>query len=324
MMGIEPLLPFLQYGALGLTAVLAFLAYRLLRKEQDRPEPREPILRHIRLYVAFAVLAMIVFAATELVTGSGEPDGEAGVRGVPPDSAGALPDERDSALAALAEGRRRDSLWGPASLATSVDLGMYYASQRSSQDMIEQAVHRLTRALREFPDSLVQLGKREDAYKGLLRVRESLTGRDDRNLLVCGLERRTRRDAEWHLRLAQAHYAWGLKEDRQVHFERSVYHFLRLAAKHPDRFPVADVAVVDGMARQLPSLHFVRIRRTDIVRLLEDLGEHVARQGGSDDLRRLRERVVDLTRQWGANLAWADPDGAEARDPESYSTAGGC
>ena len=321
MLQIDSLVAFLQYGALGLTLALAFLAYRLPRKEQDRPEAREPILKHIRLYLAFAVLAMVVFAATELITELGGRDGGPVI---PPDSLAALERSRDSALHALDEAGRRDSLWGGAGLATSVDLGIYYASLRSNQDMIERAVSRLTRALRDYPDSLVQLGMREDAYKGLLKVRESLGRREDRLLLVCGLERHTRRDSEWHLRLAQAHYAWGLKEDRQTHFERSVYHFLRLIAKHPRRLPPADVASVDAMARQLPPLHFVRARREDVVDLFEDVRGHFARDRGPDNLRRLRDRATELARQWAANLPWADPDGAEARDPTYHSTADDC
>ncbi|MFP4017985.1 MAG: hypothetical protein ACLFUH_01945 [Bacteroidales bacterium] len=62
------LLDFLKYGALGIALALAILSYRLLSKEQDKEEVREPILKSIRYYLFFAVILSLFFGTVELVS----------------------------------------------------------------------------------------------------------------------------------------------------------------------------------------------------------------------------------------------------------------
>lgn len=54
----------LSYGTIGLGFLLAFLAYRLLSKEQHKDEPRKSILGAINTFMAFSiVLCMIGFGS---------------------------------------------------------------------------------------------------------------------------------------------------------------------------------------------------------------------------------------------------------------------
>ncbi|MFP3861176.1 MAG: hypothetical protein ACLFUW_10165 [Bacteroidales bacterium] len=62
------LLDFLKYGALGIALALAILSYRLLSKEQDKEEVREPMLKSIRYYLFFAVILSLFFGTVELVS----------------------------------------------------------------------------------------------------------------------------------------------------------------------------------------------------------------------------------------------------------------
>lgn len=60
-------LEFLNYGAIGITLALAILSYRLLSKEQDQPQVREPMLGSIRNYMAFTLIIAVLFAITEFI-----------------------------------------------------------------------------------------------------------------------------------------------------------------------------------------------------------------------------------------------------------------
>ncbi|MCB0650471.1 MAG: hypothetical protein KDC85_04280 [Saprospiraceae bacterium] len=60
-------LEFLNYGAIGITLALAILSYRLLSKEQDQQQVREPMLGSIRNYMAFTLVIAVLFAITEFI-----------------------------------------------------------------------------------------------------------------------------------------------------------------------------------------------------------------------------------------------------------------
>ncbi|PCJ22895.1 MAG: hypothetical protein COA96_13120 [SAR86 cluster bacterium] len=55
----------LSYGAIGLGCILAFLAYKLLRKEQNWKVPRESILKSINIYMGFSIVLTVVGFVTE-------------------------------------------------------------------------------------------------------------------------------------------------------------------------------------------------------------------------------------------------------------------
>jgi len=57
----------LRYGAIGLGAILAVLAYRLLRREQEQPEPRKPVLVATFVYMAFSLILFGAGFALELL-----------------------------------------------------------------------------------------------------------------------------------------------------------------------------------------------------------------------------------------------------------------
>lgn len=59
---------FLKYGAIGISLALAILSYKLLSKEQDKPDVREPMLKSIRTYFLFALFLSIFFGALETAT----------------------------------------------------------------------------------------------------------------------------------------------------------------------------------------------------------------------------------------------------------------
>jgi len=60
-------LDFLAYGALGVSLALAILSYRLLSREQEKPEVRLPMLRSIRSYLIFAIVLSLFFGTVELI-----------------------------------------------------------------------------------------------------------------------------------------------------------------------------------------------------------------------------------------------------------------
>jgi hypothetical protein len=61
-------LDFLKYGAIGISLALAILSYRLLSKEQDKPEVRIPILNSIKTYFLLAVFLSVFFGSIEIIT----------------------------------------------------------------------------------------------------------------------------------------------------------------------------------------------------------------------------------------------------------------
>ena len=61
------LIDFLKYGAMGISLALAILSYRLLSKEQDKENVREPMLKSIKNYFILAVLLSVFFGVIEIV-----------------------------------------------------------------------------------------------------------------------------------------------------------------------------------------------------------------------------------------------------------------
>lgn len=59
---------FLSYGAIGIALALAILSYRLLSKEQDKEQVRQPMLNSIRNYFILALILSVFFGAGEIVS----------------------------------------------------------------------------------------------------------------------------------------------------------------------------------------------------------------------------------------------------------------
>ena len=62
------ILEILRLGAIGLGFLLAFLAYRLLGKEQKEREPREAILASVHRYMFFAVSIIVLGIVGEVTS----------------------------------------------------------------------------------------------------------------------------------------------------------------------------------------------------------------------------------------------------------------
>lgn len=59
---------FLTYGAIGIAMVLIVLSYKLLSKEQDREDVRDPMLKSIKSYITLALILAAFFGVTEIVS----------------------------------------------------------------------------------------------------------------------------------------------------------------------------------------------------------------------------------------------------------------
>ena len=75
---MDSLFAALRYGSLGLSAILAVLAFRLLQTEQKVEKPRPALLRAIRSFFIVALVLALIGAGTELLskrqpTGDGTP-----------------------------------------------------------------------------------------------------------------------------------------------------------------------------------------------------------------------------------------------------------
>jgi hypothetical protein len=64
---MKVLLEALRYGAIGLAAILAVLAYLLLRAEQDKTKPNQSILKTIRQFMLFALAIAFAGIAAEII-----------------------------------------------------------------------------------------------------------------------------------------------------------------------------------------------------------------------------------------------------------------
>jgi hypothetical protein len=64
---MDSLFAALRYGSLGLSAILAVLAYRLLQNEQRVEKPRSGLLKAIRTFLVFALVLALVGAVTEII-----------------------------------------------------------------------------------------------------------------------------------------------------------------------------------------------------------------------------------------------------------------
>lgn len=60
----------LSYGAIGLGFILAFLAFQLLRKEQDKERPRRQMLTSVYLFMLFSLALSAIGFLTEFATNS--------------------------------------------------------------------------------------------------------------------------------------------------------------------------------------------------------------------------------------------------------------
>ena len=61
-------LNFLKYGAIGISLALAILSFRLLSKEQDKTEVRQPILNSIKTYIFLTLFLSVFFGSVEIVS----------------------------------------------------------------------------------------------------------------------------------------------------------------------------------------------------------------------------------------------------------------
>jgi hypothetical protein len=64
-MGTLDVYSILNYGVIGLGFLLALLAYRLLGREQQNPEPRRSILVAIHVFMIFSVVLCIIGLGSE-------------------------------------------------------------------------------------------------------------------------------------------------------------------------------------------------------------------------------------------------------------------
>ncbi|MEJ2122546.1 MAG: hypothetical protein P8Z76_17965, partial [Alphaproteobacteria bacterium] len=55
----------LNYGAIGLGFLLAFLAYRLIAKEQKHESPRKTLLRAVYVFMLFSVTLTVMGFTSE-------------------------------------------------------------------------------------------------------------------------------------------------------------------------------------------------------------------------------------------------------------------
>ena len=65
---MEIFLEFLKYGAIGIAMVLVVLSYRLLSKEQEKENVREPMLKSIKTYFILAIALAVFFGIIEIVS----------------------------------------------------------------------------------------------------------------------------------------------------------------------------------------------------------------------------------------------------------------
>ncbi len=63
-MNVDPY-QILSYGVIGLGFLLAFLAYRLLTREQQRDEPRPSMVRAIYTFMAFSLFLCVIGFGSE-------------------------------------------------------------------------------------------------------------------------------------------------------------------------------------------------------------------------------------------------------------------
>lgn len=67
---------FLAYGAIGIALALAILSYRLLSREQQKDQVREPMLKSIRNYFILSIILSLFFGTGEVISMFAGGDGQ--------------------------------------------------------------------------------------------------------------------------------------------------------------------------------------------------------------------------------------------------------
>ena len=242
-----PIIEILKVGLSGLVFLIAFLGYRLLRKEQEKEVPRDKILRTVLAFMLMCFIVALMVGGVELIkfvrgSSSGPETSELSNSLKEKDVIIASLHERIAKLETQEAALYEKQL----TIQQKIDLGLYY-TYPASEDRIEKrdskkALEYLITALKVHDNDLNEPRKAE-IVEGLVRIREKIAKEEDFMFLFRKIEE-YRYGITKELDLAKVYWAFANSTNRNIakRRQKSLEHFLKAASEFENNISDNDKA----------------------------------------------------------------------------------
>jgi cell division protein FtsB len=287
----------LKVGLSGLVFLIALLGYHLLRKEQEKDEPRDRILKTVLAFVLLCFIMALIVGGIELVKFFSDSSSDS------QDAATMEKLEKKDLLVAS----QKEQIKGLESqvlelqgkqltLQQKIDLGLYY-TYPASDDKVEKRDSKKAReyllyALKEHDKELNEPRKAE-IVEGLVRIREKITDKEDFIFILKKIEE-YRYGIEKELDLAKVYWAFANSESRNITKRRrkSLEHFMRAASEFEDDISNNDRKDVKTLIEVLKNNKGVYLREN---------GEKIIKNIEKNNKEKISRHLDELLNYWSSN-----------------------
>ncbi|MEE9523875.1 MAG: hypothetical protein V3V59_03880 [Thermodesulfovibrionales bacterium] len=292
-----PVVEILKVGLSGLVFLIALLGYQLLRKEQEKDEPRDKILKTVLVFVLLCFIMALIVGGIELVkffTDSTSNSQDTAIK--------EKLEKKDLMITA-----RKEQINGLESkiaelqgkqltLQQKIDLGLYY-TYPASDNKIEKRDSKKAReyllyALNEHDKDLNEPRKAE-IVEGLVRIREKITVTEDFVFLLKKIEE-YRYGIEKELDLAKVYWAFANSESRKITKRRrkSLEHFMRAACEFEENISGNDQKDIKTLIEVLKKSNDAYLREN---------GEIIIKDIEKNNKVQVCQHLEALLNYWGSN-----------------------
>jgi hypothetical protein len=284
----------LKAGLSGLVFLIALLGYHLLRKEQERDEPRDTVFKTVLAFIVLCFVMALMVGGLELIkffSNSNSHSRESATK--------EQLEQKDTMISAQKEEIRglestiSDLQGKQLTLQQKIDLGLFY-TYPAGDDKVEKRDSKKAReylfyTLKEHDKDLNEPRKAE-IVTGLVRIREKITDKEDFNFLLKKIEE-YRYGIEKELDLAKVYWAFANSDSRNITKRRrkSLEHFLRAASEF-------ESTISDNDRKDIRTLVDVLSASRDSY--LRDNGEKIIRSIDRNDKEKTGHYLTELIHYW--------------------------
>jgi hypothetical protein len=284
----------LKVGLSGLVFLIAFLGYHLLRKEQERDEPRDTVFKTVLAFIVLCFIMALMVGGLELIKFFSDSNSHSQESATKEQL-----DKKDTIISSQKEEIRGlestvSELQGKQlTLQQKIDLGLFY-TYPAGDDKIEKrdskkASEYLFYALKEHDKDLNEPRKAE-IVTGLVRIREKITDEGDFNFLLKKVEE-YRYGIEKELDLAKVYWAFANSDSRNItrRRRRSLEHFLRATSEF-------ESTISDNDRKDIKTL--VDVLSTNKDSYLRDNGDNIIRSIDRNNKEKTGHYLNELILYW--------------------------
>lgn len=287
----------LKVGLSGLVFLIALLGYHLLRKEQEKDDPRDTVFKTVLAFIVLCFIMALIVGGMELIKFFSDSNSHS------KESVTKQQLEQKNAII-IAQKEEIRGLTSTVSemqgkqltLQQKIDLGLFY-TYPAGDDKIEKrdskkASEYLFYALKEHDEDLNEPRKAE-IVTGLVRIREKITGEDDFNFLLKKVQE-YRYGIEKELDLAKVYWAFANSDSRNItkRRRRSLEHFLRAASEF-------ESTISENDRKDIKTL--VDVLSTGNDSYLQNNGEKIIKSIDHNDKEKTGLYLIELLEYWNSN-----------------------